>query len=124
MTIRVDVNRRLNGSWTAKLGGRLDTTNYQIAEEKLKPLMHIPLVRVVLDLSELEYVSSMGLRVIMLLQKAVAANRGKIVLSNLQPPVAKVFEIARALPPEEIFASIEEADRYLDLMQRKLADEV
>jgi hypothetical protein len=42
-----------------------------------------------------------------------------VTLANLQPPVQKVFDIVRALPAADIFASVEEMDAYLDAMQRR-----
>jgi hypothetical protein len=37
---------------------------------------------------------------------------------NLQPQIKKVFDILNALPTMQVFASIEEMDRYLDAMQK------
>lgn len=123
MPLTVSVHKRITGTWKVVLEGRLDTSTYQIAEEKLQPLMTASGPQVVFDMSKVDYISSMGLRVIMGLKKAVAKNGGKLLMSELQPPVAKVFEIAQALPQEEIFASVEEADRYFDLMQKRAMDE-
>ena len=39
---------------------------------------------------------------------------------NLQPPIQKVFDILKAIPSLKVFASIQELDRYLDLMQKKV----
>jgi len=37
--------------------------------------------------------------------------------------VKKVFEIINALPTLNVFSSIKELDRYLDLMQKKVTGE-
>ena len=42
---------------------------------------------------------------------------------NLQPQIEKVFEIIKALPDQRIFKDIEELDRYLDRMQKKVIKE-
>ena len=76
----------------------------------------------VLDLAQLDYMSSMGLRVLMKTTKALAAHGGKCLLTRLQPPIRAVIDIANALPPQNIFASVEEADQYLDLMQRRVRE--
>jgi anti-anti-sigma regulatory factor len=61
----------------------------------------------------------MGLRVLMKTTKALAVHGGKCLLTRLQPPIRAVIDIANALPAQSIFASVEEADAYLDLMQRR-----
>jgi len=42
-----------------------------------------------------------------------------MVFINLQPQIQKVFDILKAIPSLKVFASIQELDRYLDLMQKK-----
>ena len=42
----------------------------------------------------------------------------------MQAPVAKVFEIAQALPSVSIFRNVQELDDYLDYIQRKEAGEL
>ena len=72
-----------------------------------------------LDLGQLSYISSAGVRVILKARKTIAASRGAFLMLNLQPQIRKVFEIVNALPNTPIFESIEEADRYLDVIQRE-----
>ena len=50
---------------------------------------------VVLDLSEMEYVSSAGLRCFMLAAKQAKAQNSRIVIASMQPVVAEIFQIAR-----------------------------
>ena len=45
------------------------------------------------DCSDLDYTSSQGLRVFLILQKAIAANGGKMILKNMKPQVKEVFDI-------------------------------
>ena len=48
-----------------------------------------------LDFSGVEYISSVGLRALMLIARAVSAQKGKIAIAALQPLVREVFEISR-----------------------------
>lgn len=105
------------------LGGRLDTQTYLQCEQRLAPLLLSPNRVFVLDMARLDYMSSMGLRVLMKTNKTILAAGGKLLLTNLQAPIRAVIEIANALPSQNIFASVEEADRYLDLMQRRAREE-
>jgi hypothetical protein len=50
----------------------------------------------------------------------MAERAGRIVLLNAQPQVQKVFEIVKAADLAAVFSSVEELDRYLDTMQRKV----
>lgn len=86
----------------------------------MQPLLTEPTRVLVFDLAKLDYLSSMGLRVLMKTTKALAAHGGKCLLTRLQPPIRTVIDIANALPAENVFASIEEADRYLDAIQRRV----
>ena len=51
--------------------------------------------KLVLDLSGLEYISSAGLRVLMLAAREVKAQDGTLVVCGLQPVVREIFEISR-----------------------------
>jgi anti-sigma B factor antagonist len=50
--------------------------------------------RLVVDLSQLEYVSSSGLRVFLLAAKRLQATDGKIVLCALKDQIRQVFDLA------------------------------
>jgi anti-anti-sigma factor len=103
------------------LGGRLDTHTYQALDEKLAPLLQDPsLLSLVLDLAGLEYISSAGIRSIFKARKALAARGGRVLVANPQAQIQKVFDVVKAVPMNEIFSSVAEADAYLDAMQRKV----
>ena len=74
----------------------------------------------VLDLKDLEYLSSAGVRVILKTREAMKKVNGKLVFMNLQPQIRKVFDIINALPSMQVFKSIEELDEYLDAIQKKV----
>ncbi len=109
-----------NGRCLVSLSGRLDTATAPLCEQKLLPALAAPGFRVlVCDMSGLDYISSMGLRLIFKARKALESQNRSFMMVRLPPQIAKVFEIAAALPKEAIFSSLEEADRYLAVMQRK-----
>ena len=51
--------------------------------------------RLVLDLAGLEYISSAGLRVLMLASRDVKSREGTLTVCGLQPIVREIFEISR-----------------------------
>ena len=55
-------------------------------------------------------------------RKVLAARAGKVLVVNLQPQIRKVFDIVKAVPVSDVFASVAELDAYLDAMQRKVLE--
>ncbi len=117
--LQITTEKQPEGRVRVALIGRLDTETYAQCEKTLEPLLTSATRVLVFDMAGLDYLSSMGLRVIMKTSKTLAAQGAKCILTRLQPPIRTVIDIARALPPENVFTSIEEADRYLDVMQRR-----
>ena len=102
-----------------RLEGRLDSATAPACEKKLMPLLQENVRTIVLDAAGLEYISSMGLRIVLEIRKQLAARKGHLVLAHLQPAVAQVFEVADILPRTGIFDSVESADIFLDAIQRR-----
>jgi anti-anti-sigma factor len=122
MALKVTVTQDRTFSKTVHLDGRLDTETVTILDDELSKLADAPVDVVVFDLAGLEYISSAGLRSIFAMRQTLAARSGRIVLLNARPQVQKVFDIVKAADLAAIFTSVEELDRYLDAMQRKVVD--
>ena len=118
MTLKVASSEKSQGVFIISPEGSLDTDTYPILEEKVDLILDTSPDMLIFDLEKLDYISSMGVRVIAKAKKSLKKNEGKVVLINLQPQIRKVFEIIKALPSEQIFESVEELDRYLDTMQK------
>ena len=73
--------------------GRLDTTTAPQLEDALKELFAEEVNDLVLDLSNLDYVSSAGLRVLLFAQKSVSAAQGGMLIKNVKPEIMEVFDI-------------------------------
>jgi anti-anti-sigma factor len=74
--------------------GRLDTTTSRDFEKRLLELVNGGNVHYVIDFVRLDYVSSAGLRVLVMLGKRLPGMSGSLVLSSLSPQVREVFDIA------------------------------
>lgn len=84
----MDINKVAdNGKLKVAISGRLDTTT---APELEKELDFTGITSVEFDLDDLEYVSSAGLRVILMVQKNM---KGNFVLKNVKPEIMEIFEI-------------------------------
>jgi anti-anti-sigma factor len=119
MSLKIDTKQKMPGYFELALDGRLDTETHGQLDAALKKLPVSGARGVRLDLAKLTYISSMGLRVVMKLMKDLREQKAVFQMVNLQPQIKKVFDIAAALPTESVFASVEEADAYLDTMQKK-----
>jgi anti-anti-sigma factor len=65
--------------------------------------------RLVLDFSKVDYISSVGLRVLMLAAKQGREQDGTIVVAALQPVVREIFEISRFNLVFQCFGTVREA---------------
>lgn len=75
------------------LSGRLDTTNADKFQQNIAPLMQGENPDIEIDCTEMEYTSSQGLRMFLMLQKSVTARNGNMVMRNMKPNVKEVFDI-------------------------------
>lgn len=76
-----------------KLSGRLDTTNASQFQEDITPLLNGEKLEIEMDCTDMEYTSSQGLRMFLMLQKSVSAHGGSLLLRNMKPQVKEVFDI-------------------------------
>ncbi len=63
----------------------------------------------VLDFSRVGYISSMGLRVLMIAAKELRSHGARIAVAAMQPIVAEIFDIARFGHVVEVFPSVRAA---------------
>ena len=75
-----------------KLSGRLDTTTSPALDEKIKN-EKIEENLVIIDFSELEYISSAGLRLLLSLKKELDACGKTLEIHNINDVVKEVFEV-------------------------------
>ena len=122
MALSIDVRRSEESRWQAlvALAGSLDGTTAPDLEKALAPLLG-SVHHVVFDLAGLRFITSAGIRVLLVARKQLTAQDGSFAMKNLQPQIAKVFEILGALPGMSIFQSEAELDDYLAAMQRKFS---
>jgi anti-sigma B factor antagonist len=118
MAIKINIIKKEAGHFVVAVEGRLDSETAPQCEAEIKHLLAPSTKVLTFDLKRLEYISSMGLRVIVATMKAIARQNGRVVVRNAQPPIAKVLDIA-GLIPGDIAESERSADIFLDAVQRK-----
>ena len=108
------------GFVTIRPAGSLDSNTYTDLQEHIAAITKRKPGALVLDLKDLTYISSAGVRVLIAAQKTMKAARGGFAIVNLQPQIRKVFEIIMALPSPNVFESVADLDRYLAGIQKKV----
>lgn len=78
--------------------GRLDSNTSDALEEKLMGKIDEGKIRLVVDFSELNYIASAGLRVLLMAAKRLKTEGGSFALCGLQENIHDVFEISGFLP--------------------------
>jgi anti-sigma B factor antagonist len=98
---------------TLSLSGRLDTTTAKAFEAKILAQIEAGDRRFIIDLAQLDYISSAGLRVLVLAGKRLDSGKGKIVLCSLKNPVREVFDIVGFSSIFPVYASHDDALRNI-----------
>ena len=102
-----------NGIILIKLNGRLDIIGTGEIETKFTGYCAGEKVRVIVDLSEVDFLASIGIRLLTLTAKSVASRGGKMVILNPIPEVQDVLEITGIPAIIPIYSYLESAETVL-----------
>lgn len=83
-----------NGIINITIKGRLDAATSPVAEESINKILEGNENRLLFDFSDLEYLSSGGLRVILGASKEIRRRDGKVALCCLNQYVNEIFEVS------------------------------
>jgi anti-anti-sigma factor len=122
MPLEVTITDEPKNGKRISLAGSLDTDTAPQLETRIDESIDSSVTTLILDMKDLEFLSSAGLGVIFMTMKELKSRQGKIILINLQPQVQRVFEIIKALDGMNIFKDREEMDAYLADMQQQVLD--
>lgn len=75
------------------LSGQLDTLSSPDLEKEITNILEGNTQNVVLDGRKLTYISSAGLRLLLILQKKMSQKGGTFVLRNIQDSIMEIFKI-------------------------------
>ena len=88
--MEITINKSDNVT-TVRMIGRLDTTAAQEIAKDMAAVEAETAGTVVLDCSEMTYISSSGLRIFLALRKAAAAQGGKVIVKDINNDIRQVF---------------------------------
>ncbi len=117
--LKVTVAKKSEGIFVVSPAGPVDSDTYIILQKKVDEILDTAPKAVVFDMHGVTYISSLGIKVFLRTRELVQRGGGMVLLMNLPPQIAKVFDIVKAIPAQNIFSGIEDMDRYLAVIQRK-----
>ena len=120
MSLQVSHAEDRPGVFVVSPVGSIDSDTESILGDEFIGIFQGNPTQLVLNMAEVKYISSAGVRVILKAIKEIKKLDGTLSFINLQPQIKKVFEILNALPSFNVFASEEEMDDYLDAIQKKI----
>ena len=103
-------SRRYGDVVVAAPVGRIDHANADSLTAALAPLLESSGgATLLLDFSRVDYISSVGLRVLMMAAKALRTQERKLGVAAPQPLVREIFEISRFNLVLEVFPTLRDA---------------
>lgn len=103
----MDINvKTVSGISVIEISGDLDGSTAPIAQAEILPLAQ-PGSKIVLDMSDVPYMSSAGLRMLLVTYRQVSGNKGQIVLVGLSEELRDTMSVTGFL---DFFATHETID--------------
>ena len=105
-------SQRLVDVFVAAPVGQIDHPNAERLKQALAPILDATVLAkgaLVLDFSRVSYISSMGLRILLMAAKQLRAHDVRIAVAALQPVVTEIFDIARFNHVLEVFPTVRAA---------------
>ncbi len=88
--MEVFINQEENAH-VVRLVGRLDTAAAQDVSKALEPLAEVADGTIIMDCSQMSYISSSGLRIFLTVRKEAAAKGGRVIVRDLPDSISQVF---------------------------------
>ncbi len=89
----MEIREQINGDTiTVSIIGEIDGTNVSECEAALDAAMG-KAANMVIDMGELDYISSAGLRIFLMLRKKTIANGIRMVIKNVTEDVQDIFSV-------------------------------
>jgi anti-sigma B factor antagonist len=101
--------KTIGDTYIIELSGRMDTINSRNLETKLNDMLEGDKAKIVIDLAEVDYISSVGLRVLLGALKKQIKNRRSLRIASLQPFVEEIFKVTGFDKIFSIYSTQEEA---------------
>ncbi|MCF6177207.1 MAG: STAS domain-containing protein [Victivallaceae bacterium] len=95
--------------------GHLDAATAVDADSEFTRVIDEGNIKLLVDLSKLDYISSAGLRILLVAAKQLQQKGGKIILCSMTAGVKEVFEISGFSSIFKIFSTVDDALEFMRL---------
>ncbi|MFB3765369.1 MAG: STAS domain-containing protein [Methanotrichaceae archaeon] len=95
------------------ISGKIDAITSRELDSTLMELLNQNTAKIVIDLKEVDFISSGGIRVFIAFKKKLIERKGDLVVSSLQPFVTEIFEMTGLPSLISIYPSQGEAVKSL-----------
>lgn len=95
------------------LSGRMDLAGVKSIEKDFDRMTEAPRMYIIVDMSGVPYMSSIGIRALLIHAKSVASRKGKYALAGMQSDVKNVLEVSGIDQLIKICDSLDEAVSYI-----------
>ena len=102
--------------------GKINSDTSEILDREIARALTEPVKILVIDMADVSFITSAGIGVITKANVSTARKNAEFVMIHLQPQVKQVFEVIRLLPTMNVFESVEELDKYLGILQRRISE--
>lgn len=85
--------KELEDKFLVTLEGELDTAAAAAVEKKLEPLYTANGKDVEIDCSQLEYIASSGLRILISILKGAKSGGSRVIIKNMNDDIKEVFKL-------------------------------
>ncbi len=122
MPLKVSVEQKDEGTYVVRPEGSIDANTHTILGSEMNAILAKTPRLIIFDMKNVNFVSSAGVGLVLQTEKSLQLHGGSALMVHLQPQIRKVFEIVQALPAQQIFTSVQEMDKYLKEIQRKVKE--
>ena len=88
----------VNGAKVMAINGKIDTLTSPTLQESIMAEIANKPQKLILDLTEVNYISSAGLRVLLIAQKSLKPNGGEVILIGANESLKNIFNISGFTP--------------------------
>lgn len=121
--LEISYVKREDGAVIVCLKGSLDTETYENLQSQVEKIFTYLKKMIVLDLKELEYISSMGISALFTVKRWAEEKSIDYAMVNVPKHIQEVLKIIEALPEVTLFKSVEEADEYFASVQKRVKEQ-
>ncbi len=110
--MNITLTPHASGIQVVVLEGEIDSNTAPTVQAQLMPLLQ-PDARIVLDLQQVTFLSSAGLRVLLLVYRHATAQVAKLVLAGLRDPIRDTMDITGFLQFFKVLPDVDSAIQAL-----------